>query len=249
MTTRKSYGREGFRTDRRNESDQEYWTESVHTILSYWFCGIAVGIEFSLGFMHINEYFGQMCVVEGVLGLSGILFLDLLHGKKIKLYPERFKPVHKNTFFRFVVTFGVIALIQFIFQIIPLITSTEMALGIVFCAPVEEYFFRGLLMEPCFRVGMKSKDKFTVWKYSPEKKKPDKKMSYIELGGIVLSSIIFALFHVNYYNDVRLMLMVFTGGIWLALVYWWNKDLTVVILAHFLLNIIFVFQFYQVFGL
>ena len=248
MTTRKSYGREGFRTDRRNEPNQEYWTESVHTILSYWFGVLAVGFQFSLGFLHLDSFFGQMCVVEGVLGLSGLLFLDLLHGKK-SIYPKPFKKVHPNTFFRFGITFGVVALIQFLFQIVPLITSTEMALGIVFCAVCEEYFFRGILMERCFRVGMKSKDRFTVWKYSPEKKKPDKKMSYIELGGIVLSSIIFALFHVNYYNDVRLMLMVFVGGLWLAFVYWWNKDLTAVILSHFLLNIIFVIQFYQVFGL
>lgn len=104
-------------------------------------------------------------------------------------------------------------------------------------------------MEPCFRAGMKSKDKFTVWKYSPEKKKPDKEMSYVELGGIVLSAIIFALFHVNYYSQPRLLLMVFVGGIWLGIVYWWNKDLTSVILSHFLLNILFVVQFYQVTGL
>lgn len=248
MTTRKSYGREGFRTDRKNESDQKYWTESVHTVLSYWFGVLAVGIQFSLGFLHLDSFFGQMCLVEGVLGLSGVLFLDLLHGKK-SIYPKPFKKVHPNTFTRFVITFGVIALIQLLFQIVPLITSTEMALGIVFCAVCEEYFFRGLLMEPCFRVGMKSKDKFTVWKYSPEKKKPDKEMSYIELGSIVLSALIFALFHVNYYTQPRLVLMVFVGGGWLGLVYWWNKDLTSVILAHFLLNIIFVVQFYQVFGL
>lgn len=248
MTTRKSYGREGFRTDRRNESDQEYWTESVHTILSYWFCVIAVGIEFALGFLHLDSFFGQMCVAEGFLGLSGLLFLDLLHGKK-SIYPKPFKKVHPNTFYRFVITFGVIALIQFLFLIVPLITSTEMALGIVFCAVCEEYFFRGILMEPCFRVGMKSKDKFTVWKYSPEKKKPDKEMSYIELGGIVLSAVIFALFHVNYYSQPRLLLMVFAGGIWLGSVYWFFKDLTPLILGHFLLNIIFVYQFYIISGL
>ena len=245
MTTRRSYGREGFRTDRTNEPDQEYWTESVHTMLSYWICVIAVGIEFSLGFIHINEYFGQMCVVEGMLGLSGLLFLDLIHGKKT-IYPKKFKKIHPNTFFRFVITFGVIALIQFLFQIVPLITSTAMILGIVFCAPIEEYFFRGLLMEPAFRIGAKSKDKFTVWTY---KDKPDKEISYVELGGIILSSIIFASFHINYYNDTRLLLMVFAGGCWLAFVYFWNRDLTSIILAHFLLNIIFCYQFWMVYGL
>ncbi|GAJ21009.1 unnamed protein product, partial [marine sediment metagenome] len=128
-------------------------------------------------------------------------------------------------------------------------TSTEMALGIVFCAPIEEYFFRGILMEPAFRIGEKSKDKFTVWKYSPEKGKPNKEMSYIELGAIVLSSVIFSAFHVNYYNDTRLLLMVFVGGISLSISYFWSKDLTPIILAHFTLNIIFVAQFWMVHGL
>ena len=245
MTTHRSYGREGVRAKSRSELTQEYWTESVHTVLSYWFGVIAVGFEFYLGYIHFDSFFGQMCVVEGVLGLSGLLFLDFLHGKKT-VYPKPFKKIHPNTFIRFAITFGVIALIQFLFQIVPLITSTEMALGIVFCAVCEEYFFRGILMEPAFRTGAKSKDKITIWKYNPKKKKPNKEISYVELGGIILSSIIFALFHMNYYSQPRLLLMVFVGGIWLATVYFWNKDLTVVILAHFLLNIIFVYQFYLV---
>lgn len=226
----------------RKKLDQEYWTESTHTVLSYYFCVIAVSIEFVLGFMHIDEYFGQMCLVEAGIGLFSLLVLDLLHGRKT-IYPKKFKPVHKNTFFRFGITFGVIVAIQFAFQIVPLITSTEMALGIVFCAPIEEYFFRGILMEPCFRVGEKSKNKFTVWKY---KDKPDKEMSYIELGAIFLSSAIFSSFHVNYYGDTRLLLMIFIGGLWLSTVYFWNKSLTSVILSHFLLNIIFCWQFWMV---
>jgi len=246
MTTHRSYGREGSRTDRRNESNQEYWTESTHTILSYWFCVLAVGYQFCIGILHIDEFFGQMCVVEGVIGLSGLLLLDLLHGVKTRIYPKEFKKIHPNTFFRSVITFGVIALIQFLFQIVPLITREEMALAIVFCSVCEEYFFRGMLLEIPFRIGEKSKDKFIVWRY---KDKPDKEMSYIELGAIILSSIIFSVFHVNYYSQPRLLLMVFVGGLWLGISYWWNKDLTSVILAHFFLNIIFVVQFYQITGL
>ena len=249
MTTHRSYGREGFRTDIINESNQEYWDESVHTILSYWFCVLAVGFQFVIGIIHIDEFFGQMCVAEGLMGLSGLLLLDLLHGRKMRIKPKPFKKIHPNTFTRFVITFGVIALIQFLFQIVPLITREEMALAIVFCSVCEEYFFRGMLLELVFRMGEKSKDKFIIWRYKKEKKKPDKEMSYIELGGIVLSATLFSSFHINYYSQPRLLLMVFVGGCWLGLVYWWNKDLTSVILSHFLLNIIFVIQFYQVTGL
>jgi len=234
---------------RKNELKREYWESSTHTMLSYWFCVLAVGYQFVLGIQYIDEYFGQMCVVEGLIGLSGLLLLDLLHTGKITrymIYPKKFKRLHPNTFFRFAITFGVIVAIQYLFQIVPLITREEMALAIVFCSVCEEYFFRGMLLEVPFRLGERSKDKFTVWRY---KDKPSKEMSYIELGGILLSSCIFASFHVNYYSQPRLLLMVFVGGLWLGIVYWWNKDLTSVILSHFLLNIIFVAQFYQVTGL
>ena len=229
--------------------DNKYWRESVHTKLSYWICLIAIGIQLVLGLKNIGTTFGQLCLVEFIFGLSGLLLLDILHGKKNSVYPKKFKKIHPNLFYRFGITFGVIVAIQYIFQIVPLITSTEMALAIVFAPACEEYFFRGILMEPTFRVGRKAKpnQKFTVWRYSSKKRKPPKEMSYVELSGIILSGVMFAGFHVNYYSDIRLMAMVLVGGWWLSLAYFWNKDLTAVILAHFLLNIIFVVQFYQVF--
>ena len=234
---------------RKNKLDQEYWNESTHTVLSHWFVVIAVGIEIFLGIKYINELIGQLCMLEAVFGLSGLLLLDPFHGKDFTLYPKKFKPIHKNTFYRFVITFSVIVVIQFIFQIIPLVTSTDMALGIVFAAVCEEYFFRGVLLEPAFKSGFKVKDKITVWTYGSVKKKPKKQISLIEIGAIILGAVVFASMHVNYYGDDRLLLMVFVGGLWLGAIYWWNKDLTAVILAHFLLNIVFVYQFYMIYGL
>ncbi len=223
---------------RKNKEVDQYWKESVHTQLSYWFCVMAVGIEFFLGFRYITASFGQLCIVEGLFGLMGLILLDPLHGKK-KLYPKPFKKIDPNLFIRFVITFGVIALIQFIFQIVPLIASSEFALAVVFASICEEYFFRGILLEPTFKMARKARpdQKFNVWK--------DKEMSYVELAGVIFSGVVFAAFHVNYYGQANLILMVLTGGIWLGFVYWFNKDLTSVILSHFLLNIIFIFQFYQ----
>ena len=231
---------------KRNELDQ-YYKESVHTQLSYWFCVMAVGIQFFLGLKNINTSFGLLCIVEGLFGLIGLVLLDPLHGKR-KLYPKPFKKLHENLFIRFTITFGIIAAIQFIFQIVPLIASSEFALAVVFASICEEYFFRGILLEPTFKIGRKAKpdQKFTILKY---KNKPPKEMAYVELAGIILSAVIFAAFHVNYYEQTNLILMVLVGGLWLGFVYFWNKDLTAVILAHFLLNIIFIFQFYQTIGL
>lgn len=228
---------------KRKRSDI-YWKESVHTSLSYPFLALATGIQLVLGLRRLDTLFGQLCIVEFLFGLSGLLILDPMHGTKpFRIYPKPFKKISPNLFIRFVITFGVIFLIQLIFQIVPMITSTEFAIAVAFAAPLEEYFFRGIIMEPAFRLGRKSKQKFIVMRY---KKKPPKEMSYIELGGIILSGCVFALFHVNYYSQPRLMAMVLVGGWWLALVYFWNKDLTSVILSHFLLNIIFIYQYYQV---
>lgn len=229
--------------------DTTYWDESTHTLLSYWLLVISVGIEYSLGIQYINEYFGQMCLIEAFFGLCGILLLDLFHGKRLRIYPKPFKKIHKYTFARFGIAFIVIALIQILFQVVPLVTSTEMALGIVFVAPIEEYFFRGILMEFSFSAGKNSKNKLTLWTYNPIKKKPDKQISYVEIAGIIISASIFAAFHVNYYSQTNLMWMVFVGGIWLSFIYFWNRDLTAIILAHFLLNIVFVVQYYQIYGL
>ncbi|KKN04921.1 hypothetical protein LCGC14_1092610 [marine sediment metagenome] len=238
----------------KNKSNiNQYYKESIHTKLSYIFGVMAVGIQFVIGFRYIDVLFGQLCIVEGIFGLAGLLLLDIFHGKPI--YPKKFKKIDPDLLFRVVIIFGIIALIQFIFQIIPLITSTEMALAVVFCAVCEEFFFRGLLMEPTFRIGKKSKKKLRVWNPRNNRNKSswskiftpvDNEISYIEIFGILLQSCFFAAFHVNYYGQPRLIGMVFVGGIWLGLTYWWWRDLTAVILAHFLLNIIFIFQWYQV---
>ena len=238
--------------DKIRKIDQVYFGESVHTQLSYWFCVFAVGIELFLGIRYINEYFGQMCLLEAFFGICGLLFLDLMHTGKFSIYPKPFKKLHRNTFIRFGTTFAVIVLIQIIFQIVPLVSSTEMALGIVFCAVVEEYFFRGILMEPAFLMAKKTKTKYTIWTYKKKEgrpKKPDKEITIVEIGMIFLSGAVFSAFHVNYYGQLNLILMVFVGGCWLGAVYWFNRDLTPLILSHFLLNIVFVFQFYQVGGL
>lgn len=231
---------------RRNNSKQdEYWKESVHTPITYWFGIIAVGIEFFLGFRHIDSLFGQLALVEAFFGLSGLLILDFIHGTR-GIYPKKFKKIKGEIVFRFAITFGVIAGIQFLFQVIPLITSTEMAMAIAFAAVCEELFFRGVLMEPFFRYAKKipRSQKIRIWKN--KKTGEIKEITYLEIFGIMMNGIIFSFFHINYYGNPNLIFMVMFGGSWLAGAYFWWKDLTASMLAHFLLNIIFIYQFYKV---
>lgn len=222
----------------KKNTDKTYWNESVHTKLSYLGFGIpAIIIQFYLGFRHLNEQFGILCIVEAIFGLSGLLFIDFLHGQK-SIYPKEFKKLSPDVFIRVMIIFGVIALIQFLFQITPLvIRDIEYAMAIAFASICEELFFRGLLLEPFFMLG-KTDKKIQLWK--------NKEISHIEILGILISGVAFSIFHINYYGNPSLMFMTFVGGIWLGFSYFYWKDLTAVILAHFLLNIIFIAQFWMV---
>jgi len=68
---------------RRNK--QENWNESVQTVLSYWFCVIATGIQLFIGIRYISDPFGQLCLVEFGFGLAGLLFLDWMHTKRFSI--------------------------------------------------------------------------------------------------------------------------------------------------------------------
>lgn len=221
--------------NKRKNKNQDFWQESVHTKLSYSLAVLAFSIQFFIGIRHLGTQFGQLVLFESLFALSGILFLDLIHGKK-SIYPKRFKPISPNLFFRFGIIFGIIAVIQFIFYYVPItIRDAEVALAIVFAGVSEEFFFRGILLEPFFRAGV-SDEKIKLWK--------DKKIAYVEIFGILFSGLLFAIFHVNYYGNLSLGLMVIVAGIWLAFSYWYWKDITAVILAHVFLNMIFVIRTY-----
>ena len=69
-----------------------------------------------------------------------------------------------------------------------------------------------------------------------------KEISIWVLFGIVLTSLAFAGIHMNYYEDLSLLLGTFLCGLWLGLSYWYTEDLTAAIMAHFLLNFIVVIQ-------
>lgn len=220
---------------KKNKIDQEFWNESIFTKLSYSLAILAFSIQFFIGIRYLDTLTGQVILLEGIFALSGILLLDLVHGKRA-IYPKKFKPIHKDLFIRFAIIFGIIAVIQFVFQYVPItIRDAELAMAIVFAGVSEEFVFRGIAMEPFFRWGIDDK-KLHLWK--------DKWISYMEIYGIVISGTIFALFHWNYYGSLSMGLMVIVGGFWLSFTYFYWKDLTSVILAHVFLNLIFVIQTY-----
>lgn len=211
---------------------------STFSKLDFWTIIVAVLIQAYLGFRHIGDAdafgrkFGWMTLLEAGLGLGGLLFTDIVRGHKFP--PTNYREIETKTGGRFLVIFILIVLVQVVFFAVPLtVRDEEMAMAIVFAAPCEEVSFRALTMSVFIRAGQDDKDKIKIFK---------KEISYTELIGFLMSSAFFAILHVNYYGELSLMLTVFWGGMVFAIAYWWTNDLTACILAHFLLNILVVYQ-------
>jgi membrane protease YdiL (CAAX protease family) len=210
---------------------------SIFTKIVFWAGIIAFGIQFYLGMMHVNDAdafgrnFGILALWEASFAFVGILLTDVVRGHGFP--PQQFRDLDPKTLEKTLITFIIIAVVQLAIFFIPLtISDYEMAMGIVFAAPAEELFFRAFLMSIFIRVGYDSQNKIDLF--------GKKKISYVEIAGIIISSVAFMFLHVNYYGNISAMLTVFFGGIALALIYWWWRDLTVVVFAHLLLNILVV---------
>lgn len=221
--------------------------ESIHTKISY-YAGILAFIgQFIIGIPHLfdsninDQIFGRLCLLEGSMALIGIFFIDLVRGNGIQLKPDNFRKNNPLTFMRFVIIFVIMIGIQFITQFIPLtIRSYERALAIIFCGVSEELFFRGFLISLFIRMGKNSNVKFRITK--------KKEISIIEIMGILVSAVLFALIHANYYNNLAMLISVFVAGLGAGICFWIWEDLTACILAHLLLNIVAVGQsFYMVY--
>jgi membrane protease YdiL (CAAX protease family) len=133
-----------------------------------------------------------------------------------------------------------LALIQAAVQFIPMtVKEPEIALAVIFAGPSEENFFRGVLISIVIASFSKVGFKIKILK---------KEISIWELFGIILVSLFFGAIHVNYYNDLSLLLGTVLCGFWLGITYWYFDDLTAVILAHFLLNLIVIWQTFYLIG-
>ena len=222
--------------------------ESEFTKLAWYLIIFSIMIEIGLGLTYIfeiDEYknnFGTITLIEGVMALMGLLLLDVIYGKPFQFKPDsrNFKKPEFDTLLRTIVILAGIMLIQVIFFLPLTIRDYEIALAITFAAPAEEVFFRGFLIS----IFIVMADKGDFKKYPITKKK---EIAPIEILGIIISSMMFALLHINYYGNNRLMLAVFASGAFLGFAYWYWKDITACILAHLSLNMYVVYQtFYMV---
>lgn len=218
--------------------------DTIHTKLSYYLILISIVFELYLGFKYFNSpdtddsLFGFITLTEGLIAAIGLFLTDPLSGHRLHLKPKQFRKTSPNTLFRAIIILFVLLLIQAIFQGIPLtIRNEDVALAIVNAAPAEESFFRGFLMSMFINMS-------SVMTVKTFRIPGNKEISIVELIGMVISSLLFSLLHVNYYGNMNLMGMVFCSGFALIFFYWYWRDLTANILAHLFLNVWVVGKFF-----
>lgn len=225
---------------------------SVHSKISYFLGLLTIVIQLYLGLSHVGDLdqvgrtFGTLSIIEAIFCSIGMFLPDILRrGRDAQIYPKYdFRPLSTYTALTFMLALALNITVQVIIQIPLTIRDIEMALAIVFAAPAEELFFRAFLINVFDRVSEEVKEEKVA-------KRTGIKSIGILLSGTafglfswIFTSLLFALFHVNYYGDVRLMLIVFVGGFIYAVLYWYFRDITGCILAHFALNFFVVFALY-----
>ena len=208
---------------------------------------MAIGIQGILWLLHMNDvdeygqYFSYIAFYEFMFALVGFLLYDAVNRRGFRIRKKGFQKLQGALIIRLTIIIVGMALIQVLTQYIPLtVTDPEIAMAIVFAGPSEEVFFRGLLVSIVMTLFANVRGFEIPLPFGFLKQK--KKISVWVLIGIVITAMAFAGIHINYYENVNLLLGTFLCGLWLGITYWYWEDLTANIVAHTLLNLIVMIQ-------
>lgn len=233
-------------------------TESIHTSISYYlgWLSFIVPLIIALPLLNSTDTFwkdwGLLALQIAAGGFASMFFIDILRGSGIHLKPK-FRKIEGIHIARSVILFVLMMLIRTFSLYVPIsIRSYEMALAVVFSAVSEEFIFRGVIVSFFILIAKKRQSKddkyaFDIKIYLPDKYQKEneikKKLTLIELFGIIVSALAFMMFHENYYNNPQMLLTVLLWGLLLAFFFWYWEDITSCIIAHFVINMIWAIIF------
>lgn len=228
---------------------------SQFTKMGFVLCIFGIIVQLYIGFRHFSgtEYeqaWSRICLLEALFGIIGLLSIDLIMGTYSGIIPKNFKSIISrkidskksgpNIIFKTLVALATLLLIQIVCQATLTIEDSEKAMAILFCSVCEELFFRGTLMATFLKIGSYSK-KIRISKKN--------EIAPVTIMGIIFQAYLFAAMHINYYDNIPVLMAMFFSGIALGIYMWLWKDITSLILAHFGLNFIYVFRFFWMFTL
>lgn len=218
---------------------------SKYDRIAYYLTLMAIAVQFYLWVMHISdtdaygEMFSYIAFYEFIFAFIGFLLYDPINHRGFRLKKRAYSKLSGWLILRIIIIMGGMAIIQAVFQFIPLtVTDPEIALAIVFAGVSEENFFRGVLVSMVMLLFANVKG----YKIPIPVLKRKREISVWVLFGIIITAILFAGIHINYYSNPNLLLGTFACGLWLGITYWYWEDLTANIMAHFLLNLIVVWR-------
>ncbi len=208
----RAYHRE--RKGRKNIfSFEREWPRYPFNGILWFYAVVAIIGEFSIYLFHFSDDWGPFALAEGLFALCVIpdYFYNKKFGKAKKSYGLL------KTGLRGLIIFITLAFIQAISRYTLTITDGEEALYYNIAPIAEELCFRGLICRVL----------------AGNKNNP-----ILAFLSIAVSTTLFAVMHVSYYDNPEAMAFIIGMGISLAIYYLIWKDLGAVILAHFLLNFI-----------
>jgi membrane protease YdiL (CAAX protease family) len=202
---------------------------------------IAVFGLFIIGIRHFDTW-GKINILEGFFALFGLVGLDFIKTREFN-FGKPYKKFEMYTVGRFILILAFVVIIQFFSQIAFTIENVELALTIVFASIAEEIFFRAVLISIFLEIDEKIRP-FDQKKIIdiPVFGKTNLNIRVFGIAGIIVSSLFFAGIHTNYYDNPAMLLAVFLGGLAFGVFYYIWEDLLACILAHFIMNIIAVWQ-------
>ena len=191
--------------------------------------GLAIGVMVYVGIRNIGDTWGIYALIQAGLGLFGYLFMQSFTGQGI--IPKEFpdfdsdtiiiignKPIKMKylTTFAIATVFGLAITIvgQLIVAYRLAISTTEQALYFLFASVCEELFFRGFIIEAITIL-----DNIAT-----------------QIMAVIASSFLFALAHINYYGNTIAIASVIVLGTVLAFDYIIFRNITAVIIIHFIIN-------------
>ncbi|MFW9973081.1 MAG: lysostaphin resistance A-like protein [Candidatus Odinarchaeota archaeon] len=142
-----------------------------------------------------------------------------------------FRKFKEISLYRIITILIIVFIIIFILEISLIAFSYfESYFYIILCAPAEELFFRGFFLSKLKKIYNYKTYNIKLFK--------NKKVSLLSIFSVLISSLLFTSFHINYYNNIKMILLLFFGGIIFGSMYWSTDDLTACVLAHLIYNII-----------
>ena len=170
-----------------------------------------------------------------MFALIGLIFTDLIRKRRFNNNIKYFKKISNITVGTSIFLLLIISFFYFLFKgLILLSVDIAYIIFTISAATSEELFFRGFLLTYFRKIDLQLNRKLNINDYS---------LSYIAIIGIIFSSMLFSILHINYYDDNQMMLILFLSGIIFGLAFWITDDITSCIIVHTTINLISIVRF------